>query len=145
MNSICKILTFGLLCSAAEGPADLAGFAGKTPFEKVEGYRLLEVPHVRDVLGRHGAELSLLDAMDAGTDIALRGDTLLVGLCDRDACAETNAALALALDGGLVALCTFEAPGPSAWKGPLLKKKSAAGPCPQEPDAFMNVYAGMRE
>jgi hypothetical protein len=145
LNSLCRILSFGLLCSAAGGPADLSGFAGKTPFERVEGYRLLEVPRVRDVLERHGAELSLLDAMDAGTEIVLRGDTLLVALCDRDACERTNAALALALDGGLVALCTFESPGPSQWKGPLLKRKSADGPCPQEPDAFMNAYAGLRE
>jgi hypothetical protein len=145
LNAICKALTFGLLCSAAEGPADLAAFADKTPFEKVGGYRLLDVPHVREVLGRHGVELLLLDAMDAGTDIVQRGDTLIVGLCDRDQCEATNATLALALDGGLVALCTFETPGPSKWKGPSLTKKTAGGPCPQEPDAFMNAYAGMRE
>jgi hypothetical protein len=145
LNAICKALTFGLLCSAAEGPADLAAFAGKTPFENVEGYRLLDVPHVRDVLTRHGAEMSLLDAMDAGTDIFLRGDTVIVGLCDRDSCGTTNAALALTLQGSLVALCTFETPGPSKWKGPSLKKKTAEGPCPQEPDTFMNAYAGMRE
>ena len=145
MSLLCTLVPIGLFCGAPEGPADLSAYDGKTPFEEVEQARFLDVPKIRKSISLYGGDLTLLDVLDAGTDIVLKDGALIVTLCDREKCADANAAMAFEKFGGLIALCTFEKPGPAKWMGPLLKSKSAPEPCPQDTDGFVDAYAKMRE
>jgi hypothetical protein len=145
VNLLCSLIPIGYLCGAPEGPADLAAFDGKSPFEEVEDTRFLNVPRIRKSIELFGGDLSLIDVLDAGTDITLKDGALIVTLCDREKCGEANAALAVEKFGGVIALCTFEKPGPAKWIGPLLKRKSSPDTCPQDTDAFVDAYAAMRE
>ncbi len=157
MKFLCALIPFTSLCGAPEMPKDLSVYAGKSPFETVSGYRLFDVPRVALGIKLYGGEdgRDFLDELDAGTDFTLLDGTLIAGLCRKDDCAGANAAVAVASDGTLVALCTYAGdedhgarPGFVHWSGPNLNRTIPYTPdqaCPQEPGLFVDRYAGLKQ
>jgi hypothetical protein len=156
MNILCTLLPIAALCGEAEIPDDLSVYAGKSPFEYVNGYRLFDVPRVDLALKLYGGDdgRDFLDGLDAATSFTLRDGALVAGLCMKDDCASANAAVAIARDGSLVALCTYAKdedhgakPGYVHWAGPNLNRTflyTARDACPQEPGLFIDRYASIR-
>jgi hypothetical protein len=156
MKLLCTLLPIAALCGDVEIPGDLSVYEGKSPFAKVSGYRLFDVPRVdlnlRLYAGEDGRDF--LDDLDQATTFKLQGGALIAGLCRRGDCASANAAVAIARDGSLVALCTYARdedhgarPGQVHWVGPYLNKVIPYRPdeaCPQDPDFFIDRYARLR-
>jgi hypothetical protein len=157
MNLLCTLLPLAALCGDAEIPNDLSVYADRSPFETVRGYRLFDVPRVALNLKLYAGEdgKEFLDDLDQATLFSYRDGALIAGLCRRHDCAAENAAVAIARDGTLVAVCTYSIreehgapPGNVHWAGPNLNRTFAHQPglsCPQDPDAFIDRYASLRK
>lgn len=154
MSLLCALIPLSLVCGEPRYPDDLAVFDGKSPFEKVEDARMLDIPRVAFSIKLYAGDdgFDFIRGLDAGTTIEMRANALIAGLCGRGACEDANAAVAIGRDGGVVALCTYSkdddhgAPaGKVHWAGPFLNKTIAAKGCPQEADAIIVAYAAMRE
>jgi len=157
MSLLCTLVPIAALCGNAEIPNDLSVYAGKSPFDEVAGYRLLDVPRVDLNLKLYAGDdgRDFIDELDQATDIAMQDGALITGLCRRDACSDANAAVAIARDGSLIAVCTYakdedhgSREGTIHWAGPNLNKTipySAKEACPQDADFFIDRYAEMRK
>lgn len=155
-NFICTLLPIASLCGPAEPPKDLSIYAGRSPFEEVQGYRLFDVPRVELNLklyaGSDGRDF--IKDLDQATTITLTDGALIVGLCRKDDCQSANAAIALSTDGTLIVVCTFAkeeshgAPeGIVHWAGPQLNQHLPPQPdlaCPLEPGALLDRYARLK-
>jgi hypothetical protein len=155
---------FGLLCvsfstalaqaadiSAAAG--DLSIYAGKYPFDVVDGYSFFENPKVvAAVDGAAGAgTASWVDSFDVGTLIAQQEDGIIAAVCEAHNCGNNNAALAISAEGQLIALCVFSkdgdlgtVPGQVHWIGLDLDRyidPPEGGGCPRDADEFLEAYA----
>jgi hypothetical protein len=156
MNLLCTLLPIAALCGEAKTPDDLSIYEGKSPFEEVSGYRLFDVPRVDFNIKLYAGEdgRDFLDELDAATSFVLVDGALIAGLCRKDDCPAANAAIAIARDGSLVAICTYARdeyhggkPGEVHWTGPSLNKSIAYTPeeaCPQEPGRFIDRYARLK-
>jgi hypothetical protein len=154
---LCKLIPLAMFCAEPAYPEDLAAYDGKSPFAEVEGARLLDIPRVAVSIKLYAGEAAydFIEGLDAGTTVELREDVLITGLCEKDNCAEANAAIALARDGGLVAACTYSKEdkhgakaGEVHWAGPFLNKTMPYAPdqaCPQDAETFVDRYAAMRQ
>jgi hypothetical protein len=157
LSLLCTLVPLAILCSEPKIPDDLVVFNGKSPFEAVDGHRLLAIPRVAFSIQLYaGADgLDFITGLDAGSTIELRDGALIAGLCEKENCENANAAIAVARDGGLVALCTYAKdddhgadPGLVHWVGPFMNRTIAYTPqqtCPQDADSFLDRYASMRQ
>ena len=157
MSLLCTLVPLSILCGAPKPPDDLSVYDGKSPFEDVAGYRMLDLPRVAFSVKLYaGADgVDFLSGLDTGSTIELRDGALIFGLCARDNCENANAAGAIARDGGLVALCTYAKDddhgaraGAVHWVGPFMNQVVAYTPavaCPQDADTFIDRYAAMRK
>jgi hypothetical protein len=148
------------LCSVAFAHAadlpngdELAAYVGKYPFDEVNGYSFFENPKVIAVVDRAAGPgaADWLDGLDVGTLIARQEDGLIATVCEAHNCANNNGALALSLDGQLIALCLYSKegdfgtmPGQVHWIGLNLDRyidpPEGGGGCPRDSDEFLEAY-----
>lgn len=149
---------FCVWCSAqaADLPPDdgLSAYIGKYPFDVVNGYSFFENPKVIAALdGAAGSGTAdWVDNLDVGTTITQQEDGLIASVCEAHNCANNNAALAISLDGRLIALCLYSKEGDLGtipdqvhWIGLSLDRyidpPEGGGGCPRDADEFLEAYA----
>jgi len=152
----------GLLCvscstglaHAADLPEDLSVYAGKYPFDVVDGYSFFENPKVVAALDNTAGPgtADWVDNLDVGTPIAQQEDGLIATVCEAHNCGNNNAALAISVAGRLIALCLFSkegdlgtVPGQVHWIGLSLDRyvdpPDEGGGCPRDADEFLEAYS----
>lgn len=153
---------FALLCltcgpdlaQAADAPPDLSVYAGKYPFDVVEGYSFFEHPKVVAALdGAAGpGTAEWIDNLDVGTPITAQEDGLIAAVCEAHNCGNNNAALAISGAGRLIALCLYSKsgdlgtmPGQVHWIGLSLDRyidpPEGSSGCPRDADEFLEAYS----
>ncbi len=146
----------GGLSGAADLPASadqLSSYAGKYPFDVVDGFTFFENPKVIaaiDAAAGAGTADWIAD-LDVGTAITLKEDGLIAAVCEAHNCAGNNAAAAISAAGELIALCLFSKsgdigmhPGQAHWIGLNLDRyveppQEGVG-CPRDADEFLEAY-----
>jgi hypothetical protein len=129
-------------------------YAGKYPFDVVNGFSFFENPKVVAAVDSAGGPgtADWLDNLDVGTAIARQEDGLIATVCEAHNCGNNNAALAISGDGKLIALCLFSKggdlgtiPGQVHWIGLGLDRyvepPEEGGGCPRDADEFLEAYS----
>jgi hypothetical protein len=153
---LCLCCTTGL-AQASDLPAgsdSLFIYAGKYPFDVVNGYSFFENPKVVSALDGAGGPgtADWIDNLDVGTAISQQEDGLIAAVCEAHNCANNNAALAISGEGKLIALCLFSnegdlgtVPGQVHWIGLNLDRyvepPAEGGGCPRDADEFLEAYS----
>jgi hypothetical protein len=146
-------LVWLLLISSPGLAAGLTDYIGAYPFEDVGGYAFFENPVVRkaiDTIAGKGVSDWLAD-LGVGLPIEQEADGLIAIACEEHNCSGNNAAVAISVQGSLIAACLYSQdgnhgapPGKVRWVGPLLDKQienaQEAG-CPQNASEFLDAYA----
>jgi hypothetical protein len=155
VSLFCVFCSTGL-AHAADIPASadsLIVYAGKYPFDVVNGYSFFENPRVVAALdGAAGpGTADWVDNLDVGTTITQQEDGLIAAVCEAHNCGNNNAALAISAEGQLIALCLFSkvgdlgtVPGQVHWIGLSLDRyidpPEEGGGCPRDADEFLEAY-----
>lgn len=152
VSLLCLCGTTGL-AQAADLPDNLSVYAGKYPFDVVNGYSFFENPKVVAALDSAAGDgtAEWVDNLDVGTPIAQQEDGLIAAVCEAHNCGNNNAALAISVDGQLIALCMFSEsgdmgtmPGQVHWIGLALDRyidpPEGGGGCPRDADEFLDAY-----
>ena len=142
-----------LLISSAGSAAGLTDYLGAYPFEEVGGYAFFENPVVRkaiDTVAGNGVSDWLAD-LGVGLPIEQEADGLIAIACEEHNCSGNNAAVAISINGDLIAACLYSEdgnhgapPGKIRWVGPLLDKQienARDTGCPQDASEFLDAYA----
>jgi len=153
---LCMSCSTGLV-HAADIPLaadDLSVYVGRYPFDIVGGYSFFENPKVVAALDGFAGPgtADWVDDLDVGTPIAQQADGLIAAACEAHNCGNNNAALAISVDGRLIALCVFSKegdlgtmPGQIHWVGVSLDRyidpPEGGGGCPRDADEFLEAYA----
>lgn len=154
MDFLKDLLCLVLACAGPTPGADLTSYDGKSPFAKINGRTFFE----QDQVARAITTMAGQDALDFIADLSLassvelRHEALIVTLCRQDDCAGANAALALSVDGKLIALCLYAKDGePGAQAGQVrwvgdkfdrtLPYDAARAGCPHEVSEFLHAYS----
>jgi hypothetical protein len=153
---LCACCCTGLAHAADVSAADddLFAYAGKYPFDVVNGYTFFENPKVVAALDGAGGPgtADWLDNLDVGTAITRQEDGLVTTVCEAHNCGNNNAALAISGAGQLIALCLFSTggdlgttPGQVHWIGLNLDRyvepPEEGGGCPRDADEFLEAYS----
>jgi hypothetical protein len=152
VSLLCLYGTTGLV-QAADLPDDLSAYVGKYPFDVVNGYSFFENPVVVTALDSAAGDgtAEWVGNLDVGTPIARQEDGLIAAVCQTNNCSGNNAALAIAVDGTLIAFCVFSEsgdlgtmPGQVHWIGLALDRyvdpPEGGGGCPRDADEFLDAY-----
>lgn len=156
LASLLCFLSTVSLTQAADLPAsadDLSVYAGKYPFDVVDGFSFFEHPKViAAVDGAAGpGTAEWIDNLDVGTPITRQEDGLIAAVCEAHNCGGNNAALAMSDKGQLIAVCLFSksgelgiVPGQVHWIGLNLDRYveplENGGGCPRDTDEFLEAY-----
>lgn len=152
VSLLCLCGTTGL-AQAADLPDNLSVYVGKYPFDVVNGYSFFENPKVVAALDGAAGDgtAEWVDNLDVGTPIVQQEDGLIAAVCEAHNCGNNNAALAISVDGQLIALCMFSEsgdvgtmPGQVHWIGLALDRyidpPEGGGGCPRDADEFLDAY-----
>jgi hypothetical protein len=141
------------LAHAADLPEDLTAYAGKYPFNVVNGFSFFENPTVIAALdGAAGpGTADWVGNLDVGSPIVQQEDGIIAAVCEAHNCSNNNAALAITADGRLIALCLYSRSGDIGtiagqlhWIGLDLDRHvdppERGGGCPRDADEFLEAY-----
>jgi hypothetical protein len=152
-----KLRIFTLTCllvfSSSASAAGLTDYLGAYPFEEIRGYAFFDNPVVRkaiDAVAGNGVS-DWLAGLGVGLPIEQEADGLIAIACEEHNCAANNAAVAISVNGSLIAACLYSQdgdhgapPGKIRWVGPLLDKQidnARDRGCPQDASEFLDAYA----
>jgi hypothetical protein len=153
LSLLCFLCSVNLTQAADLSADDLSAYAGKYPFDEVEGFAFFEHPRVisaiDDAAGPGTADW--IDELDVGTPIKQQEDGLVAAVCEAHNCGSNNAAVAISVKGELIALCLFSkagdigiVPGQVHWVGLNLDRyvepPEDGGGCPRDADEFLEAY-----
>ncbi|WP_119392585.1 hypothetical protein [Taklimakanibacter lacteus] len=144
------------LAQAADLPAsadELSVYAGKYPFDVVDGFSFFEHPKVIAAIDAAAGPgtADWIEDLDVGTPIKLQEDGLIAAVCEAHNCGGNNAAVAVSASGRLIALCLFSKSGDVGmvagqvhWIGLNLDRyvepPEDGGGCPRDADEFLEAY-----
>jgi hypothetical protein len=150
---VCCTMGFAHAADILAPAGSLFIYAGKYPFDIVNGYSFFENPKVVAALDSAGGPgtADWVDNLDVGTTIARQEDGLIAAVCEAHNCSNNNAALAISGEGQLIALCLFSNqgdlgtfPGQAHWIGLSLDRyiepPKEGGGCPRDADEFLEAY-----
>ena len=125
----------GAATPAASG--SLARYAGKYPFDKVDGVAFLDAPAVTGAVDRLIGDASIrklvLGGDGPGTPIARRDGKLIAWGCETHNCGDHNWSMLIAPDGSSAEICYHDAAamhGRSHWYGDSALPAMRDGDCP---------------
>jgi hypothetical protein len=134
--------------------AQLADYIGRHPHEPVNCRSFLEYEPVAKEIARRGGKKAtrLLEDLTTTAPVVKREDALIAFVCKTDDCESENAAVAVSLDGKLIAMCLYSKTGRHGagkdqvrWTGEKLDQlmpfDSARQGCPHDDDQFLADYA----
>jgi hypothetical protein len=140
------------LASAPE--TTLAAYEGHHPHEQINCRSFFEAEPIAKEIARRGGKkaAALLEDLDTTAPVVKREDALIAFACKTGDCEAENAAIAVTLDGKLIAMCLYSKTGRHGapndqvrWTGEkldqLMPYDSARQGCPHDDDQFLADYA----